>query len=378
MRIGLIVPGFSSTADDWCIPALRDLVAQLATTDDVHVLTLRYPPRASSYDLFGARVSAMGGGSRRGLSSAEVWRRALLALVDAHRRRRFDVLHAFWATESGALAVLAGRALRIPTVVSLAGGELVGLRDVGYGGQLVRSERLKISLALHLASVVTAGSEYLLELARPWIGSRPPDQRRRAPLGVDVELYRPSWCQPRSRPWSIVQVASLAPVKDQQTLLRAVAWLKRRGLEATLDVAGTGPLEPDLRALSQDLGIAQSVRFRGEIRHDLLPCFYQRGDVFALSSRHEAQCVAALEAAACGLPIVGTAVGVVPELAPDAALGVPVGDSVALADAIAEVMTDPARRRRMAEAARARAESAFSLERGVNRFRSIYARCRRT
>ncbi len=177
--------------------------------------------------------------------------------------------------------------------------------------------------------------------------------------------------------WSIVHVASLSPVKDQRSLLRAVDRLRRRGIEATLDVAGTGPLEPDLRALSHDLGIAHSVRFRGEIRHDQLPHFYQRGHVFALSSRHEAQCVAALEAAACGLPIVGTAVGVIPELAPDAALGVPVGDSVALADAIAEILVDPARRRRMAEAARAHVESEFGLGGCVDRFQSIYASCRR-
>lgn len=375
MKIGLIVPGFSANADDWCIPALRNLVQRLATTDDVRVLALRYPYRAGGYDVFGARVHAVGGGSRRGLGSAETWWRAISALVDEHRRRRFDVLHAFWATESGALAVLAGRALRIPTVVSLAGGELVGLRDVGYGGQLVRSERLKVSLALHLASVVTAGSEYLLDLARPWIGSRPPDQRRRAPLGVDVQRFRPASCRPPGGAWSIVQVASLSPVKDQRTLLRAVARLIRREIEITLDVAGTGPLEPDLRALAQDLGIVQSVRFRGEIRHDLLPGLYHHGDVFTLSSRHEAQCLAALEAGACGLPIVGTAVGVIPELAPDAALGVPVGDDGTLADAIAEVVADPARRLRMAEAARARVESSFSLECCVDRFRSIYARC---
>ena len=55
MKIGLVVPGFSADADDWCIPALRNLARQLATTEEVHVLALRYPYRAGDYAVFGAR-----------------------------------------------------------------------------------------------------------------------------------------------------------------------------------------------------------------------------------------------------------------------------------------------------------------------------------
>ena len=47
MRVGLVVPGFSAHADDWCIPALRHLARALATQDDVRVIAVRYPYRAS-------------------------------------------------------------------------------------------------------------------------------------------------------------------------------------------------------------------------------------------------------------------------------------------------------------------------------------------
>ncbi len=119
------MPGFSAGPDDWCIPALRSLAARLARTDEVRLLTLRYPYRASRYAVDGVEVTALGGGLARGQASLQLWRDALRTLAAEHRRRPFDVLHAFWATESGALTALAGRWLGIPTLVSLAGGELV-------------------------------------------------------------------------------------------------------------------------------------------------------------------------------------------------------------------------------------------------------------
>jgi len=61
MRIALIVPGFSADEQDWCIPALRNLASELARTDEVVVIALRYPHQAARYTAFGARVIAIGG-----------------------------------------------------------------------------------------------------------------------------------------------------------------------------------------------------------------------------------------------------------------------------------------------------------------------------
>jgi hypothetical protein len=131
MNIGLVVPGFSADADDWCIPALRHLARALAAGDDVRVVAVRYPYTAGRYSVEGADVVAIGGADRRGLATFEVWRRTLGVLRAEHRRQPFDVLHAFWATESGLLTAIAGRLLHVPTLVSLAGGELVSLPAIG-------------------------------------------------------------------------------------------------------------------------------------------------------------------------------------------------------------------------------------------------------
>src|SRR3989442_7000584 len=117
MRIGLVVPGFSGDPGDWCIPAMRHLVVRLAGTADVHIFALRYPDRRGPYGIFGAQVTALGGGDATGGGSARPWQRTPSAIVAEHRRRPFDVLHAFLASEPGSVTALARRALPIPTLV---------------------------------------------------------------------------------------------------------------------------------------------------------------------------------------------------------------------------------------------------------------------
>ncbi|HLZ28225.1 MAG TPA: glycosyltransferase family 4 protein [Chloroflexota bacterium] len=372
MRVGLVVPGFSANVQDWCIPALRHLARSLATQDDVRVIAVRYPYSAARYTVEGAEVIALGGAERRGPATPDVWRRTLAVLRAEHRRRAFDVLHAFWATESGLLAALAGRALRIPTVVSLAGGELVALPAIGYGDQRVAWERLKVRASMRLASAVTAGSDYLLGLAaghmRPHAG-----RLHRAPLGVDLDLFKPvpgasaDGCFPR-----LVHVATLTRIKDQVTLLRAFASLRGRLPEATLDIVGDGPLRRDLERLADELGVPQAVRFRGSVDHAALPGVYRAASAFVLSSRHEAQGMVAIEAAACGVPVVGTRVGVIPELAASADAVVSVGASEALADALFATCTAADRLVR-AQTIQAHARTAFGLAPCVARFRALYA-----
>lgn len=335
MRVGLVVPGFSANAEDWCIPALRHLARALATTDDVRVVAVRYPYRAARYYVEGANVIAVGGADRRGAGALHVWRDTLSILAREHRRRPFDVLHAFWATESGFLTAIAGRLLSIPTLVSLAGGELVALPGIGYGDQRVAWERLKIRASLRLASAVSAGSSYLLGLAQRHV---PSNRLRLAPLGVDLDLFKPG---PHTPPAAarLIHIATLVPVKDQVTLLRAFRLLRDRVGGATLGIVGDGPLRGRLERLADELSIGQAVRFHGPIDHAVLPEIYRTGSAFVLSSRHEAQGMVAIEAAACGIPVVGTRVGVIPELAFAADATTPVGDVEALAAGLAATLT---------------------------------------
>ena len=103
------------------------------------------------------------------------------------------------------------------------------------------------------------------------------------------------------------------------------------------------------------LGLSSHVTFHGFLPEDALRTFYRRADLLVHSSRHEAGPLVALEAAACGVPTVGTAVGHIRDFArsaPGRALAVPVGDDAALAAGILALLADEPRRRAMGEAAR--------------------------
>jgi glycosyltransferase involved in cell wall biosynthesis len=275
------------------------------------------------------------------------------------------VVHAFWATESGFLAALAGRLLRVPTLVSLAGGELVALPDIEYGDQRVAWERLKVRTSLRLASAVSAGSNQLLSLAA---GQVPPRRLHRLPLGVDVGMFSPG--PPLPEKPRLVHVGTLTRVKDQTTLLRAIKVVRESMPDASLAIAGDGPLRADLEQLACELGVHQAVTFRGAIDHGALPDTYRAARAFVLASRHEAQGMVAIEAAACGVPVVGTRVGVIPELADSADAVAPIGSHTALARAMLAVLSDTDGR---AGATQKIARTEFSLEHCTARFRSLYA-----
>ncbi len=184
MKIGVIVPGFSANENDWCIPALLNFVRMLAAEHCVHVFALEYPYRRAVYSVCGATGHSMGGRNRGKRYAPRLWLDALTAIRAEHRRAHFDLLHAFWVNEPSAIAVLAGRALHIPVVASVAGGELVGLRQIGYGGQLRWIERTMIRWTMRAADCVTVGSRYLQTIAARWCSDV-----RVVPLGVDAEMF---------------------------------------------------------------------------------------------------------------------------------------------------------------------------------------------
>jgi glycosyltransferase involved in cell wall biosynthesis len=166
-------------------------------------------------------------------------------------------------------------------------------------------------------------------------------------------------------------VASLSPVKDQATLLRAFALVAARIPDTRLHLVGEGELRAPLEALAAELGVAPLVRFHGEVPHRDLPDVYRQADLCVLSSRSENVAMVALEAAACGCPTVGTAVGVLPDLG-GASRTVPPGEPQALGELLAGVLGDRETLAAMAREGLERARSEFALGTSVARLRELY------
>lgn len=371
LNIGLVTPGFSADESDWCIPALLNLVRRLAAKHDVTVYTLRYPPTARSYMVAGARVRALGGattGSTRKLSF--LWR-AISAIVADAIHKPFSLLHGLWADEPGVVATLAGRRLRLPVLVSLMGGELAHLPELDYGGQLRPWGRLLTALSLRLATSVSAGSQQLLERAALHV---PRSRLCLLPMGVDASMFSPLPQASPPPPYHVVHAASLTAVKDQGTLLRAFAGALAQlsPIEIILNIAGDGPRKAALFARAQELGIHDRVRWLGAVAHHDMPPVYRHGHLFVLSSQHESQSMALLEAASCGLPAVGTAVGLLPHLLPAAQLA-PTGDAHQLAQCLVYLLSNEERRRGEARRLQEAVRNHYCLEACVKRLEGVYA-----
>lgn len=141
---------------------------------------------------------------------------------------------------------------------------------------------------------------------------------------------------------------------------------------ARLLLAGDGPSRRSLETMVEALRLGPFVRFLGTVTSPwpLLAA----ADIFALPSLWEGMPNALLEAMAAGLPAVATAVGAVPEMVADGreALVVPPGDAGALARALSELATWPARRREMGVLARQRVEKAYKIESTVARTERLY------
>lgn len=341
MRVGLIVPGFSAGDDDWCIPALLDLVRALSHAHDLEVFALRYPPVAGSYAAGGARVHAVGGGDIAGLRRLSLLRRAAGAVAARHRAAPFDLLHGLWADEPGYVATSLARRLGVPSVVSALGGELIDLPDIGYGGRRSRLNRWLAGRALARADRVTTGSTFLERIVAGQVDA---SRLTRLPLGIDPDLFRPEGLAVAlDGDPALLAVGSLVPVKDHRTLLRAVAIAAGALPDIHLHLAGDGPEREALMLAASTLGISGRVTFHGAVPHERLPALYRSAKFCVLSSRYESQSLVVLEAAACGRTTVGTAVGLLPELLDADCLAAP-ADANGLARAIVALATDPDRR----------------------------------
>ncbi|HET9645026.1 MAG TPA: glycosyltransferase family 4 protein [Burkholderiaceae bacterium] len=348
MKIALIVPGgVDRSGDRRVIPALLALLKRLGARHDVHVYALRQEPVPGYWPLLGVQVHNIGGRSARwGLL------RAVATIRAEHRVAPFDLLHAIWSGHCGMVAVSAARLLGVPSAVHVAGGELVALPVIHYGGRLTWRGRLREALVLRGATRVTAASEPMLaQLAK--LGST----AQRLPLGVDLETWpsRPPQRRDTNAPLRLIHVASLNRVKDQATLLRAVALLARRGIDFHLDIVGEDTLGEEMQIMARQLDLASQTTFHGFLTHTQLRPLLAQAHVHLVTSMHEAGPLALLEAATLGVPSVGTRVGHLAEWAPHAALAVEVGDAPALCEAIERVGRDEDFRLRLAHEANRRA-----------------------
>lgn len=261
------------------------------------------------------------------------WRAHVAALRRCELSGPWSVIHSHWV-DPDALAVShwAGRhgALLVATI---HGHAALGLGLHGRPSPHVRT-------ALHrMDHLVVVSNELKLILVEQF--GLAPDRISILFNGVDSARFRPSdrlaarlklGLRPERR--VVLNVARLSPEKRHDLLFTALARCPDRDFD--LHLVGGGPLDQQLKFLVQRAGLSERVVFQGGIPHSQLPDWYAAADLFCLASDHEGCPVVVHEALACGLPVVSTRVGSVPDLVGlDSGILCHPGDPAALASALA-------------------------------------------
>ncbi len=199
------------------------------------------------------------------------------------------------------------------------------------------------------------------------------------PCGVDVTAFAPRPTPRRSRP-RILVLGRLVPRKGVEDAIRAMPGIPA----AELLVVG-GPdspalsLDPEARrlaGLAADLGVANRVMFAGRVAHDDLPALINTCDVVVAAPWYEPFGIVPLEAMACGVPVVGTAVGGLLDTIDHGVTGllVPPGRPTDIAAAVSTLLADPGRRTAMGRAGRLRAKQCYSWDSVALRTEQSYHR----
>ncbi len=218
--------------------------------------------------------------------------RRVAALVS---ERKPDLLHALHLTSYGFLGALSGYH---PYILSVWG------TDILEAPRLTPFHNWLTKYALSHADEITATGPNLAEATLPYAPSG--KAVHSIPYGVDLERFRPSPAPGPDRDGVVIGAAArLSAEKGVRYLIEAFAQVKARfGSRVSLRIAGDGPERARLESLARRLGI--EVEFTGWLEHSDLPAFLQDLDIFALPSVFEGFGVAAVEASAMELPVVGS------------------------------------------------------------------------
>jgi glycosyltransferase involved in cell wall biosynthesis len=192
---------------------------------------------------------------------------------------------------------------------------------------------------------------------------------RVVPIGVDGEVFRPLPHVERSTSLLATTASADVPLKGLGVLLAALARLPS---EVELVVMGPRREGAPAEALIRHLGLAGRVHLLGTVSREAMVETYARAALAVVPSRYEGFSLPAVEAMACGVPLVATTGGALAEVVGGLAPQVPPGDAAALAEAIAAQLADPAAASRRAAAARERVLATYSWAEAARRTEDVY------
>ncbi len=294
-------------------------------------------------------------------------------MADVVRRKKLDILHVHYAIPHATSAFLANEILapqRVGVVTTLHGTDitLVGSDETFY--DITR-------LSIERSDAVTAVSDFLAQETREALNvTKPIDV---IPNFVNGELFQTAASEQTRASIDLeggpvmIHISNFRKVKNVRDVIRLFASVHEQ-TGAQLLLLGDGPERVPCRILAEELGIQSQIHFLGNQTtvQDVLPL----ADLLLLPSTVESFGLVALEAMACGVPVVGYEGGGLPEVVRQGEDGLlaPLGDLERMIEMTLELLQNENRRAKMAENSRRRAVETFSTDKITREYEAVYRR----
>ncbi|MCE5262241.1 MAG: glycosyltransferase family 4 protein [Deltaproteobacteria bacterium] len=197
------------------------------------------------------------------------------------------------------------------------------------------------------------------------------DRFRVVPNGINADYFYPLGGVKRADHQVLVTNSADTPLKGLRYLLEAVADIRRKR-NIRVVVIGTPKKEGTIERLVHELALGDTVHFTGRIAYDEFARYYAEATMAVIPSLYEGFGMPAGEAMACGVPVVSTTGGALPEVVGDAGILVPPGDAAALRDAITALLDDPEKRRSLGAAGLARVSQSLTWRHAAEKTVEVY------
>jgi glycosyltransferase involved in cell wall biosynthesis len=288
--------------------------------------------------------------------------------VLAARRHDFDLVHDNQCLGTGLLGI---QRLGLPVIGTIHHPITVDRRvELAHAEGPVRKAtlrrwygftRMQTRVARRLPRILTVSDSSRADIVRDH--GVDPARVRVVPVGVDAERFRPLPGVARVPGRIMTTSSSDVPMKGLVHLLEALAKVRTERPDAELVVIGRPQDDGPVRRALATLGLEAAVRFVSGVTDEAIVRLYAEAEVAVVPSLYEGFSLPAVEAMACGVPLVATTGGAIPEVVGrggDTGVLVPPGDGGALAAALLDLLADPAARARIGAAGRERARARFT------------------
>ena len=358
--------------------ATRCTAAELARRGhQVHVLTSRLPAQPAVETIDQVTVCRVMSWRRShhecgllGALSYVVF--GFIQLVRLSRTYDYDVYHFYFGLPTGLLAPYVRSVLRKPYILALRGSDVPGYDESRWFMRPLHKLLRPLSRFLwRHARSVTVLSKNLQELA---LKTEPRLESSTIPNGIDSDRFPVKPARRASNPLRLICVCRMVSRKGLEFLLEAMQELKNDGV--TLEVIGSGEGHAKIAAMVERLGLGEHVTLPGYIALERLYGYYHRADVFVLPSLSESFGQVLLEAMSCGLPIVASSVGGIPETVRHGRNGllVPPRDAGAIVDAVRWLAANPSQCARIAGRNATEARERHGWQSVATRYEALYYR----